>query len=544
MAVETEIIRNFCPHCMKKSTSILYCTKCGSGDLIPEPIGEVLGTPEKDVGASLMPEKLAGSFLEIDMVPEPRKPEMIAFEPSSEVEISINQENTFYEIVDEDKLEQEFIKDFLVDEVEEPKQIIPYKITEENRFHFLTGAGGTGKTFLLRQRAHDNPRYIELCSTTGIAAVNLGGRTINSALKYYDTKSLRRNWETEKLHYRLRMIRQNKDILGIEECSMLPAEQLDLIFNAVEDINNDHTGKKLGIHLIGDFAQLPPVSTPEEPAQFCFKADCWPSFENSIEKLTKVWRQDNPDFIKAINFARIGDGNSAVTALLDCGVEFRDKVDGWYNGTSLIAVNKEVDFYNTKRLNQLNSPMIRTLSKKEGTETKEWDKYIPLELRLKEGAYVMILSNDVPNFNYVNGDTGWVRDYDSKKDVFSIELKRTGACVKIGRIERRNYTDRAPNADYFKPGFSPFIDQLNGEWVIGRISFHPLRLAYASTVHKSQGLSLDLVQIDTGAWFIGNPNMMYVALSRARTPEGLIIVGRPQDVARKIVCSPEVKKWI
>lgn len=496
MQAEQEIIRNFCPHCMKKSKSILYCTSCTNSDLIPEPqIVESIGLED---------------FLDKDDIEE---------------------------IVKKEKSLVDFIRD-------ETTKLEHFKVTSANRFYFLTGEGGTGKTFLTRKRAHENPRYIELCSTTGIAAVNLGGRTINSALKYFNTKSLRNNWENGKLQYQLRKIRQNKDVLGIEECSMLPAEQLDLIVNAVDEINNERSGKNLGVHLIGDFAQLPPVRKAPDWSDFCFKAECWPRFQNCTEKLTKIWRQDNPDFIRALNFARKGDGNSAVTALLNCGVRFEDKINSWFEGTTLIPVNSQVDFYNTKRLNQINTPMIRSVARKEGQQLSEWEKYVPLELRLKPDAYVMILSNDIPDFNYVNGDTGWIRDYDPKKDSFKIELKRTGTMVTIGRIKRLNLTDSPPNPDNFKVNFSPYVDQMTGDWVIGTISYHPLRLGYASTIHKSQGLSLDLLQIDTTEGFFSHPGMGYVALSRARTPEGLIIVGKPQDVARKIVCSPEVKQWI
>lgn len=445
--MSTQTITNFCSSCKKKSKSLLYCTTCGGG-LISEPELE---------------------FHEYEPV--------IGMMASRESNLKVA-EPTTEELYEELK---EIVHEPAIVEERKPE---PYIVTNSNRFHFLTGAGGTGKTFLIRQRAADNPRYIALASTTGIAAVNLGGRTINSVLGYFDTKSLRKSWEEGRLQYKLRMVRQNKEVLGIEECSMLPAEQLDLIVNAVDEINNDRSGKQLGVHLIGDFAQLPPVSTDREKSEFCFKADCWPRFEASVEKLTKIWRQDNPDFIKAINFARVGDGNSAVTWLLDCGVRFEDKIDNWFEGTSLIAVNNEVDFYNTRRLNQLNTPMIRTMSVISGTPLAEWKKLIPLELRVKENAYVMILSNDIPNFNYVNGDTGWIRGYDSKKDSFQVELKRTGVCVTIKRIKRLNLTDRAPNSEYFKPGFSPYVDQMSGDWVVGEISYHPLRLAYASTVHK------------------------------------------------------------
>lgn len=404
----------------------------------------------------------------------------------------------------------------------------------------INGKAGTGKTTLIHQAAYDDPNYIELCSTTGIAAVNLGGRTINSVLKYFNTKSLEQNYREDKLQWALRKIRLKKRVLGIEEKSMLDARQLDIIMAAVDEINNDKTGRPLlGVHLIGDFLQLPPVN-----AEFAFKSKYWNRFENNTINLDKIWRQDNPDFIEAINLIRQGNGKAAVEKLQACGVKFTSEVDWNFDGTTLISLNDKVDYYNTKRLNLLKTPMIRTLSKTRGQPLNEWKKLIPDELRLKVGAYVMILSNDVPMFNYVNGDCGTVEEYDSKSDKFTIKLKRNDKIVKIGRIIRQNLSSSNPTHGHFSSGFSPRVDPKTGDWIIGEISFHPLRLAYASTIHKSQGLSLDAAQIDTSGGFFGTMGMAYVAISRAKTPENLILVGDPKHIANKIITNPEVRRWV
>ena len=91
---------------------------------------------------------------------------------------------------------------------------------------------------------------------------------------------------------------------------------------------------------------------------------------------------------------------------------------------------------------------------------------------------------------------------------------------------------------------TPKWDIRSRKWIVGGITYFPLRLAYATTVHKSQGLSLDNVQIDAYNHFLGSPAMAYVALSRARTPEGLRIVGDPDTFARKVKCHPEVLRWL
>jgi len=103
------------------------------------------------------------------------------------------------------------------------------------------------------------------------------------------------------LQLNLRKIRERKRVLGIEEISMMDKDQLDLIFDAISEINNDKNPRKLGLHIIGDLCQLPPVK-----AEYVFKANCWPFFEQNTIHLEKIWRQDNPQFIEAINLVRSG----------------------------------------------------------------------------------------------------------------------------------------------------------------------------------------------------------------------------------------------
>lgn len=634
---EQELIRNFCPKCIiqDKNPNALYCRKCGNSDLIPKP-ESIIELKARSEGFSIEDNLLTTeeSDLVIGTIP--------------------------LQALSEEKL----IPQIDIEIVEKLKQ----------PFAFITGRAGSGKTSLVRLMAELDPNYIELTSTTGIAAVNLGGRTINSVLKYYNTKSLEQNYQNGKLQWGLRKIRAYKRNLGIEEVSMLDAKQLDLICAAVDEINNDTTGKILGIHLVGDCCQLPPVN-----AEFCFKSQYWDRFEKNTIKLTKIWRQDNLDFVKAMNYARAGDGNSCVAQLIDCGVRFTNKLDNEFDGTTLIAINLGVDDYNEKRLRNLKTPLIRTTPRKQGLQLKEWNNLVPTEFRSKIDAYVMILANDVPNLTYANGDAGYIENYDNETDRFEIRLARNNKIVKIGRVMRENLSENWPVNSNFT-GFTPYLARNSpGDWVVGNVSYHPLRLGWASSIHKclhdeaivkdrergfiplkhirendfiwngnkflrvmavnksmqlgieiltdssktiaslehrfptnwhnqyliqvkdfkigqelldgnkiisggyvaikglravgnismvdieledsldslshlfwadgimthnSQGLSLDRVQIDTRANFFSAPSMGYVSLSRARTPEGLIIVGRPQDMAKKIRTSDEVKKWI
>lgn len=490
MQTEQDIIRNFCPFCglLQDKDSIKYRI-CNTEDLIPDPI-----TPKILVRA-----------------------------------IEWKEEPTF---VVEQKIELKIEIDPLA------------KAGLKQKWAFLSGEAGTGKSTCIRLMSENDPSYIELTSTTGIAAVNLGGRTIHSTLKFFNLKSLENNYNSGKLQWELRKVRNHKRVLGIEEVSMLGAQQLDFIIAAVDEINNDKTGRELGVHLIGDLGQLPVISRPPENMKMVFKSEYWNRFANNTIKLKKIWRQTNPDFIQAMNLVRVGKGKEAIAQLQKCRVVFKDEVDWNFDGTTLIPLNDKVDYYNTKRLGELKTPMIRSVSKKFGIPLNEWDKLIPAELRLKIGAYVMILSNDIPNFNYVNGDSGIIKDYDIKSDKFSIELTRTKQIVKIGRIVRENLSDNSPAQSNFTGNFHPYICPKTGSWVIGVIQFHPIKLAWASTIHKSQGLSLDKVQIDTKHTFFSAPSMAYVAMSRARTSEGLILIGKPTEIASKIRINSEIIPYL
>lgn len=413
------------------------------------------------------------------------------------------------------------------------------RIDEDAPFLFITGGAGTGKTFLMNKHNQENPEYVELVATTGIAAINLGSKTINSRLKYYDTDSLLDNYIDQKLHYVLREIREEKKAIGIDESSMLAAKQLDILFDAINEINEDRNPRKLGLHLVGDLLQLPPVK-----ANMITEAKCWPFFQQNTIRLNKIWRQGDDRFIRAINLVRQGDGKNAVPLLKECGVQFIPSLIDKFDGTTLIGKNDLVDQYNEKRLMEVPSEIITSIPKRLGEQLSEWKTHIPSLMRFKVGAYVMILANNCPDFDYVNGDCGEIISYNKTTDVFTIKLKRNNNEVQIKRRELLNLTKKQPNLSHFDKTFTPYVDTFTKKWIIGKVSYHPLRLAYATTIHKSQGLSLDKLQVNINTWNFGLPGMSYVAISRARTPEGLFIVGSEAALVSKIKTEESVMQYV
>jgi ATP-dependent DNA helicase PIF1 len=446
-----------------------------------------------------------------------------------------------------------------MDEAEEdserPLGDVPPDEQGNTECEYITGAAGTGKTWLIRQRLATDRRYGVLCATTGIAAVNLDTTTINSLLSYFDTDSLQDNYLRGWLTERMRQISRTYKRITIDEISMMPKEQLDLIVRAADEINEsgEHT---LGLVLTGDFCQLPPVN-----ADFCFKAESWPKFARNITRLTKVWRQGDERFLEAINAVRSGDGLKGA-ALLRGMVEFSNFVDINFQGTTIFDKNIAVDRHNAVALTKLKGRDIFVRAKRWGKQRGEW-KNIPDVLKLKENAYVMILTNDPPG-GFVNGDCGHVVSYDEAHRAFVVKLVRNGREVYIQEITRCAETKEKPSgADDSQDRDANKYYPLNGNgawrgvyrsrtsgkvirtrWIQGQIEYFPIRLAYACTVHKSQGLSLDRVQLDCRGAFFGSPAMLYVALSRARTPEGLRVVGAPDTLARRVKIHPEVLHWL
>jgi hypothetical protein len=440
---------------------------------------------------------------------------------------------------------------------------------------FITGEAGTGKSYLVQERVAADPKYGALCATTGVAAVNTGSITINSLLRYgMDYHALLDAYMTERLHRRLWQLDQTYQRIILDEAPMYSGRALDILYKALCERKLN-----LGLTLVGDFAQLPPINEP-----WIFQAKCWGRFAANTTRLTKNWRQEGGNFLTALNAIRVGDGGTGAGLLENCGVVFRPTRDDSFSGTTILSRNADVDRHNFVAHERVRGASVAVRSYRWGQQRPEWDPkkgLIPLEAEFRVGSYVMILTNDAPRFNYVNGDCGYVRDYNAATRKFSIELVRTGRVVEIGLVERQ-YTQReapsplppgvvhvyckcespakggldlsslsggayeaAPPRRGFDPVWgTPSYNCPQDAWNIGAVRYYPLRLAYAATVWKTQGLTLDRVQVDFRNPFFSSPAALYVALSRCRTAEGLRLVGTPEQFVKRVQISKEAKEWI
>jgi hypothetical protein len=407
---------------------------------------------------------------------------------------------------------------------------------------FLSGPAGCGKTFEIKRRIRENDLYGVMVSTTGVSAVNLGTTTINSLLSYFDTESLMDRYVSGKLGQRLHSIGKKVKHLVIDEVSMMDGEQLDILYDGVEENNNAHGDAELGIVICGDFCQLQPVN-----AKWAFQARCWPAFAENVIRMTKMYRQSDPRFLEALMFARQGNGTECMEIMREI-VTFVGGLSSDFEGTTVMGTNPKVDRFNHYALSKLPGKVHQFPSTRWGRTRGEW-KYIPEVLELKNGCLVMILSNDAPAFSYANGDLGHVVDLEPGKNI-NVKLIRNGSVVEIDLITR-NFTliDPPPRGTptWDKKGEhdgSPYYDGPSNRWVYGGITFYPIRLGYATTVHKTQSLTLDRVQVDFRDNFTGQPNMAYTALSRCKTPEGLRLIGTPELLAKRITVHPEVLAWL
>lgn len=428
--------------------------------------------------------------------------------------------------------------------------------TEEGRptpVSFITGSAGVGKTFSLREKIAADSSYAALASTTGISAVNLGTITLNGLLKYFDTSSLEDSYLSGKLTRILHSLATGPGRvrnLAIDEVSMMDGEQLDIIHRAIGEIN-ERAGMKepFGLILTGDPAQLGPIK-----AKWFFEAECWPEFAAATTKLEKVWRQSDPTFLAALNAIRCGDGPEGAALLSRTRATFATSADNNFDGTTILGRNADVDRYNWLRYSKLPGEEVRLANSRWGKEKGEWAN-IPPTLALKPGTLVMVLANDTQNgYQYANGDLGYFKEMTTtmsldtfdKVPVAAITLQRNDQTILVPQVSRANTVkgDRDERPSEAMGASGAHYDPKLGKWVIGKVTFWPIRLAYASTVHKTQSLSLDTVQIDPRDRFYGEAGMVYTSLSRCRTPEGLRVVGGADLLGKRVTIDPKVRPWL
>ena len=383
---------------------------------------------------------------------------------------------------------------------------------------FLTGKAGTGKTTFLREVVRYTKKKCIVLAPTGIAAVNAGAMTIHSFFQFglgpfvqgvIEPKS---DFRINKS--KLELIR-HLQLLIIDEVSMVRADLMDHIDVELRRIRRN--SKPFGgvqLLMIGDLQQLPPIAHGGEDellrqyykTLYFFSSSALKSMKYSCIELKNVYRQTDRHFIDILNHAR--DCTLTSQDISDLNARyipgFSPKPEDGY--IRLMTHNRQVDYVNETELEKLDSKPYTFVAAVTGTFPEE--SYPTADsLTLKKGAQVMFIKND-PERRFINGTLGEVKSID--KNSIAVRLAESGMVIDVEPMEWQN----------IRYQFDEESKEISSKQ-IGRFKQYPLKAAWAITVHKSQGLTFDKAIIDVHAAF--SPGQAYVALSRCRTLDGLVL---------------------
>jgi len=383
-----------------------------------------------------------------------------------------------------------------------------FESDKDQQFVYLTGAAGTGKTTLVKKLIDENSLKKIVVAPTGIAALNIGGATINSAFRIgFDTFPLIK----ESNDPRFKKLLKNLELLIIDEISMVRAPMLDAISETLK-LHRDSSEPFGGVHVLacGDLFQLPPVVKDQEEeviyekyeSIYFFSANSFKEIVSpSFYELTYSFRQsDDNNFYDLLNNIRLGNDLENTINKINASCFNPSN----YEESALIVTSRRyrADQINEEMLNTIEGPATSAKAEELG-DLNENELPAPRNLRIKEGAKVMFIKNDSEG-RWVNGTVGKVIDCkDKKRKTIKVEVAGKTLSVKREEWNKIRYV------------YDDYDDEMEEE-IVSSFKQFPLKLGWAVTIHKAQGLTLESCSIDLGQGAFAT-GQTYVALSRCKT---------------------------
>jgi hypothetical protein len=408
-------------------------------------------------------------------------------------------------------------------------------INQTHQSVFLTGKAGTGKTTLLKQIIATTHKNTVVVAPTGIAALNAGGVTIhsmfqlpfggfipdNSAPQFSDTTKFETK-ATLRRHFKMsgqkRAVIRNMELLIIDEVSMLRADLLDAMDYMMQTVRKKSAPfGGVQVLFIGDLLQLPPIIRDEEwrtlrtyyKGKFFFHAHVIQQYPPLYIELSKIYRQTDDKFISVLNNLRNNEITPIDIQTLNEFVKPNFDLKANKGFITLTTHNAKADVMNAQSLEDLEGKL--TTFKPEITDDFP-EKIYPVDpnLQLKVGAQIMFVKNDLsPDKNYFNGKMGIVKSM-TQKEIW-VHFPDEDKTIEVDKYEWQNIR-------YTVNEMTKEIE----EEILGTFVHYPIKLAWAITVHKSQGLTFEKAALDVSQVFL--PGQAYVALSRLRSLNGLVLL--------------------
>ena len=400
------------------------------------------------------------------------------------------------------------------------------EIIKGNRNALVTGGAGTGKSWLLRhlkEQQNNNGticgKTLDVVASTGIAAINIGGSTVHSwagiGIGDMPIETILDNLDSFRgSKARKRIL--SAQILAIDEISMISSyllDMLDKVFRAIR--RNDEPMGGIKVVLFGDFLQLPPVSKYNasedrdlSKSDFCFKSEVWAKLNLATIILQETFRQKDKEFVKLLNNLRLNRLESADKAILESRIIKKEELKN-LSTTILTTHNQKAELINQQQLEKIKNPSMVFEAKYEGKP----DKITFLQknclakelLNLKIGTQVMMIKNTYQKDGIINGSTGVVTGFSIKKNYPIVKFGND----KVLTIIPEEWVVETPDP------------QKKTVVIEAKMTQIPLILAWAITIHKSQGLTIDRIYCNLEDSFAAG--QIYVALSRCKSLDDLHI---------------------